>query len=84
MSVRTAILPLIKRKEKMKQIEHSLKFITELDENDPTAKRLLSLSKEGQIAMLEGMLKQIIVPKLKPILDEVNANNSFALLKVVA
>ena len=84
MSVRTAIIPLIKRKEKMKQIEHSLKFITELDENDPTAKRLLSLSKEGQIAMLEGMLKQIIVPKLKPILDEVNANNSFALLKVVA
>ena len=84
MSVRTAILPLIKRKEKMNQIEHSLKFITELDENDPTAKRLLSLSKEGQIAMLEGMLKQIIVPKLKPILDEVNANNSFALLKVVA
>jgi len=84
MSVKTAIIPLIKRKEKMKQIEHSLKFITELDENDPTAKRLLSLSKEGQIAMLEGMLKQIIVPKLKPILDEVNANNSFALLKVVA
>ena len=68
MSVKTAIIPLIKRKEKMKQIEHSLKFITELDENDPTAKRLLSLSKEGQIAMLEGMLKQIIVPKLKPIL----------------
>lgn len=83
MSVRTDIIPLIKRKEKMKQIEHSLKFITELDENDPTAKRLLSLSKESQIAMLEGMLKTIIVPKLKPILDEVNANNSFALLKVV-
>jgi F0F1-type ATP synthase delta subunit len=67
----------------MKQIEHSLKFITELDESDPTAKRLLSLSKESQIAMLEGMLKQIIAPKLKPILDEVNANNSFALLRVV-
>jgi F0F1-type ATP synthase delta subunit len=67
----------------MKQIEHSLKFITELDENDPTAKRLLSLDKESQIAMLEGMLKQIIAPKLKPILDEVNANNSFALLRVV-
>jgi F0F1-type ATP synthase delta subunit len=67
----------------MKQIEHYLKFITELDENDPTAKRLLSLSKESQIAMLEGMLKQIIAPKLKPILDEVNANNSFALLRVV-
>ena len=67
----------------MKQIEHSLKFITELDESDPTAKRLLSLPKQNQIAMLEGMLKQIIAPKLKPILDEVNANNSFALLRVV-
>jgi len=83
MSVSPDIIPLIKRKEKMKQIEHSLKFITELDENDPTAKRLLALSKESQIAMLEGMLKTIIAPKLKPILDEVNANNSFALLKVV-
>jgi hypothetical protein len=34
--------------------------------------------------MLEGMLKELVVPKLKPILDEVNEGNSYALLKVVA
>jgi len=68
----------------MKQIKHSLEFITELDENNPTVKRLLALPKEMQIAMLEGMLKELVVPKLKPILDEVNAGNSYALLKVVA
>ena len=83
MSVKTAIIPLIKRKEKMKQIEHSLKFITELDENDPTAKRLLSLPKEMQIAMLEGMLKSLLGPALKPAIDELNENNSYATLKVV-
>lgn len=66
----------------MKQIKHSLEFITELDENNPTAKRVLALPKEMQIAMLEGMLKALVAPKLKPILDEVNANNSYALLKV--
>jgi hypothetical protein len=68
----------------MKQIKHSLEFITELDENNPTVKRLLALPKEMQIAMLEGMLKELVVPKLKPILDEVNEGNSYALLKVVA
>jgi hypothetical protein len=68
----------------MKQIKHSLEFVTELDENNPTVKRLLALPKEMQIAMLEGMLKELVVPKLKPILDEVNAGNSYALLKVVA
>jgi hypothetical protein len=68
----------------MKQIKHSLEFVTELDENNPTVKRLLALPKEMQIAMLEGMLKELVVPKLKPILDEVNEGNSYALLKVVA
>lgn len=66
----------------MKQIKHSLEFITELDENNPTVKRLLALPKEMQIVMLEGMLKELVAPKLKPILDEVNAGNSYALLKV--
>ena len=68
----------------MKQIKHSLEFITELDEENPTVKALLALPEEMQIAMLEGMLKELIVPKLKPIIDEVNEGNSYALLKVVA
>jgi hypothetical protein len=64
-------------------IQHSLKFVTELDENNPTAQRLLSLSYEDQVEMLEGMLQSLLAPKLMPIIDELNAGNSFATLKVV-
>jgi hypothetical protein len=67
----------------MVKIPHTLKFETELDENNPTARRLLSLPYDQQVAMLEGMLKALIVPKLTNILDELNENNSYALLKVV-
>jgi hypothetical protein len=66
----------------MKTITHSLKFVTELDETNETAQRLLSLPQEMQIAMLEGMLKNLVVPALKPIIDELNAGNSYATLKV--
>jgi hypothetical protein len=66
----------------MKIINHSLNFVTELDENDPTAQRLLALPEADQIFMLEGMLKDILLPKIKPIIDEVNAGASWALLKV--
>ena len=66
----------------MKLIKHSLQFVTELDETNPTAQRLLALPETMQIAMLEGMLKSILVPALKPAIDEVNANVSWAILKV--
>ena len=66
----------------MKTIQHSLKFITELDETYPTAQRLLALPKDQQIFMLESLLKELIAPKIAPILDEVNAGNSWANLKV--
>ena len=66
----------------MKTIKHSLKFITELDETDPTAQRLLTLPKDQQVLLLESLLKELIAPKITPILDEVNAGNSWANLKV--
>lgn len=68
----------------MVKIPHTLQFVTELDETHPTARLLLSLTKAEQIAMLEGMLKSLLVPALAPAIDELNANNSFATLKVVA
>jgi hypothetical protein len=67
----------------MKIVKHSLQFITELDETNPTAQRILALPQEVQIAMLEGLLKDLIAPALKPIIDECNAGNSYATLKVV-
>ena len=66
----------------MTKVEHSLKFVTEFDETHPVAQRFLQLTKYDQIAMLEGMLKNLVVPALKPIIDELNAGNSYATLKV--
>ena len=66
----------------MKTIKHSLKFVTELDETNETAQRLLALPKPMQTAMLEQMLKDLVAPALKPIIDELNANSSYATLKV--
>jgi hypothetical protein len=67
----------------MKLIKHSLQFVTELDETNPTAQRLLALPETMQIAMLEGMLKELLGPALKPAIDELNAGNSYATLKVI-
>jgi hypothetical protein len=66
----------------MVKIPHTLKFETELDETHPVSQRLLSLSLEDQVAMLEGMLKALVAPKLTEILNKLNENNSYALLKV--
>jgi len=66
----------------MTKVEHSLKFVTEFDETHPVAQRFLSLDKDSQIAMLESMLKDLISPAIQPALDEINANGSYAILKV--
>jgi hypothetical protein len=66
----------------MKTIKHSLHFITELDENHPTAKQLLNLPADEQIMLLEGMLKQLVAPKLSKTIKELNENNSFATLSL--
>jgi hypothetical protein len=66
----------------MVKIEHNLKFITEVDETHPVGMTLLSLEKEMQIVMLEGMLKELVGSKLGPILNEINAGGSYAILKV--
>jgi hypothetical protein len=66
----------------MVQIPHSLHFVTEVDETHPVGATLLALSHEMQIAMLESMLKDLIAPRLKEALEEINAGGSYAILKV--
>ena len=66
----------------MVKIPHSLHFITEVDETHPVGMSLLALPEQMQIVMLEGMLKELIGSKLKPILDHINENGSYAILKV--
>jgi hypothetical protein len=63
-------------------IEHNLKFITEVDETHPVGMQLLRLSESMQIVMLEGMLKELLAPRIQPAIDELNANGSYAILKV--
>ena len=63
-------------------IEHSLKFVTEFDENPPTAKQFLALSELDQIQLLESVLHKFIVPALEPALAKVNEHGTYAILKV--
>ena len=67
----------------MIKIEHSLKFVTEIDETHPTAMRLLELSEKAQVQFLETMLKEMVAPALDETLEEINAGGTWAILKVV-
>jgi hypothetical protein len=66
----------------MTKIEHSLKFVTEFDETHPIGKQALSLPHSDLVAMLEGMLKDLLVPAIGPVLEDINARGSYAILKV--
>ena len=64
------------------KIEHNLKFVTEFAEGHPVTLTMSTLSHEMQVTMLEGMLKELVGSRLGPILDEINAGGSYAILKV--
>jgi hypothetical protein len=66
----------------MTSVEHSLKFVTEFDETHPIAQRFLQLDEQSQIAMLESMLKDLLVSAIQPVIDHINENGSYAILKV--
>jgi hypothetical protein len=66
----------------MTKVEHSLKFVTEFDETHPIAKQALAIPHSDLIAMLEGMLKDLLVPALIPVIEDINKNGSYAILKV--
>jgi hypothetical protein len=66
----------------MIKVEHSLKFVTEFDETHPIGKSALAIPHSDLIVMLEGMLKELLVPKIQPALDEINARGTYAILKV--
>jgi hypothetical protein len=66
----------------MVEIKHSLNFVTEFDETHPLAKQALSIPHSDLVAMLEGMLKDLVVPALASTLEEINARGTYAILKV--
>ncbi len=67
----------------MKTIEHSLRFVTEVDENHPTGSMLLALDEANQIILLESMLKDLLLPAIVPAIEEINKGGSWAILKAV-
>jgi len=66
----------------MTKVEHSLKFVTEFDETHPIGKQALSIPHSDLVAMLEKMLKDLVVPALASTLEDINARGSYAILKV--
>ena len=64
------------------EIKHSLHFVTQVDETHPVGKQLLDLENEMRIQLLESMLKDLLVPALAPVLEEINARGTYAILKV--
>ena len=66
----------------MIKVPHSLNFVTEFDETHPIAQRFLQLDEISQIAMLESMLKDLLVSAIQPVIDHINENGSYAILKV--
>ena len=66
----------------MIKIPHSLNFVTEVDETHPVGMQLLALSEEMRVTMLEGMLKEFLVPFIQPEIERLNENGSYAILKV--
>jgi hypothetical protein len=66
----------------MTKVEHSLKFVTEFDETHPVSQQFLALNKVDQIQMLESMLKELIGAQIQPVLDHINENGTYAILKI--
>jgi hypothetical protein len=64
------------------KIEHNLKFVTEFAEGHPVTIQMSALPETLRIQMLESMLKDLVGSRIQPILDEINANGSYAILKV--
>lgn len=67
----------------MVSVEHSIKFVTEFDETHPISQRFLQLGDSAQVEMLEGMLKALVLPAIEPLIENINENGSYAILKVV-
>jgi len=63
-------------------VEHNLKFVTEFKDGHPVTQQVQMLDESTRIFMLESMLKDLVGSRLQPILDEINANGSYAILKV--
>ena len=66
----------------MKSIKHSIKLETVVDEKSEVGMRMLALPTVLRNAMLNQMVNDLLIPRIEPILEELNKNGSYAILKV--
>jgi hypothetical protein len=67
----------------MKSIKHTIKLETVVDEKSVVGMQLLAISAEKRNAILNEMVNDLLAPRIQPILDELNENGSYAILKLV-
>ena len=83
MSVASAtILSSTNERLQMQKVEHTLKFVTEVDETNPTGARIMALDEYSRIQMLEGALRELVAPVVQEQLDTLNAGGSWAIVKL--
>ena len=63
-------------------ITHSLEFETVVDENSEAFEIIQNMPEEYVKAMLEQMLKELVAPELEPVLEKLNENASWAVLRL--
>jgi hypothetical protein len=66
----------------MKTIKHTLKLETVLDEKSAVGSQLLSMPVSKRNKIINEMVNDLLLPRLQPVLDELNENGSYAILKV--
>jgi len=64
-------------------IKHQLNFETVIDEMSDAYLKFLTMPEDFVKNMLESMIKDLLVPRLEPIIDELNEGGSWAILRVV-
>jgi hypothetical protein len=63
-------------------IKHSLDFETVIAEDSEAFQTIQNMPEEYVKIIFEQMLKDLVAPRLGPILDELNENGSFAILRL--
>jgi hypothetical protein len=66
----------------MKSIKHTIKLETVVDEKSVVGSQLLAMSATKRNKILTEMVNDLLIPRIEPILEELNNNGSYAILKV--
>jgi hypothetical protein len=63
-------------------VKHSLEFETVIDEDSSAYQTILNMPEAIVKEMFESMLKELVAPRIAPILKELNAGGTFAILRL--